>query len=51
MTLTETTRIVEEIQYSIIKTFKTANTLVIPHILATLNLLILLLLMVDIQLY
>jgi divalent metal cation (Fe/Co/Zn/Cd) transporter len=31
ITLNETTRIVEEIQYSIIKTFKTANTLVIPH--------------------
>jgi hypothetical protein len=29
--LTETTRIVEEIQSSIVKTFKTANTLVIPH--------------------
>ena len=31
ITLTETTRIVEEIQSSIVKTFKTANTLVIPH--------------------
>lgn len=31
ITLTETTRIVEEIQSSIIKNFKTANTLVIPH--------------------
>lgn len=31
ITLTETTRIVEGIQSSIVKTFKTANTLVIPH--------------------
>ena len=31
ITLTETTRIVEEIQSSVVKTFKTANTLVIPH--------------------
>ena len=31
ITLTETTRIVEEIQSSIVKTFKTDNTLVIPH--------------------
>jgi cation diffusion facilitator family transporter len=31
ITLTETTKIVEEIQSSVIKTFKTANTLVIPH--------------------
>ena len=31
ITLTESTRIVEEIQSSIVKTFKTANTLVIPH--------------------
>ncbi|HSE99666.1 MAG TPA: cation diffusion facilitator family transporter [Nitrososphaeraceae archaeon] len=31
ITLTETTRIVEEIQSSIVKTFKTATTLVIPH--------------------
>ena len=31
ITLTETMRIVEKIQSSIVKTFKTANTLVIPH--------------------
>ena len=29
--LNETTKIVEKIQSSIIKTFKTANTLVVPH--------------------
>ena len=31
ITLKEITKIVNEIQLSIIKTFKTANTLVIPH--------------------